>query len=68
MLNVKNLKAEMVRHGYNNTTLAKEIGMTPRTFSTRLKTGDFGSKEIEIIMDKLDLKSPVDIFFAKEVT
>ena len=63
MLNVNALKAEMVRNGYTQAALAKELGITPRTFTTRLKTGDFGSKEIEIMMSRLKLADPVAIFF-----
>lgn len=68
VLDVKALKAEMVRNGYNNITMAKELGITPRTFTSRLKTGDFGSKEIEVMMDKLKINNPMDIFFAASVT
>lgn len=68
MLNVNALKAEMVRHGYNQQTMAQELGITSRTFGTRLKTGDFGSKEIEVMIDKLQLNDPVSIFFASSVT
>ena len=68
MLDVNALKAEMVRNGYNQQTLAQEIGITSRTFATRLKTGDFGSKEIEIMIKKLKLDDPISIFFAKSVT
>lgn len=68
MLDVKELRAEMVRNGYTQTTLAKEIGVSDRTFCTRLKTGDFGAKEIEIMIEVLRLKDPMSIFFAKEVT
>lgn len=68
MLDVKALKAEMLRNGYNNSTMAKELGITSRTFTTRLKTGDFGSKEIEVMIDKLKLSEPMEIFFASQVT
>ena len=68
MLDVNALKAEMVRNGYNQEGIAKALGMTPRTFSTRLKTGDFCSKEIEIMIDILNLKDPMGIFFANSVT
>lgn len=68
MLDVKALRAEMVRNGYTNASLAKELGMSTRTFSTRLKTGDFGSKEIEIATAVLHLTDPMRIFFAKKVT
>ena len=68
MLDVKALKAEMVRHGYTQATLADELGVTPRTFCRRMQSGDFGSKEIEVMIEKLQLKDPMAIFFAKKVT
>lgn len=66
MLNVKELKAEMVRNGYNNRTMAEALGITQRTFNNRLKTGDFGTKEIEIMIKELNLTRPMDIFFAQK--
>ena len=68
MLDKRALRAEMVRHGYTNATLSKELGITERTMSTRLRTGDFGSKEIEVMIDVLQLKDPMSIFFASKVT
>ena len=65
MLNVKSLKAHMILHGYTNATIAKALGMSSRTFSSRLKTGDFGAKEIEILIYLLKLENPMAIFFAK---
>ena len=68
MLDANALRAEMIRYGYNNSTMAKELGITSRTFATRIKTGDFGSKEIEVMMEKLHLDDPMSIFFAPAVT
>lgn len=68
MLDVKALRAEMVRNGYTQATLAAELGITPRTISNKLKSGEFGNKEMEIMIDKLNLKDPMAIFFAKSVT
>lgn len=68
MLDVCALKAEMVRKGYTQARLSEEIGISSRTFSNKLKTGDFGSKEMEAIIDILELTEPMKIFFAKEVT
>lgn len=68
MLDAKALRAEMIRNGYNNQTMSAALGITPRTFTNRLKTGDFGAKEIEIMIAKLNLDKPMDIFFAQEVT
>lgn len=68
MLNVQMLKAEMVRNGYTQTTLSKALGIAPRTFTNRLKTGDFGCKEMEIMIKLLHLEDPISIFFATKVT
>lgn len=65
MLDVKELKIEMVRNGYTQKSLAAALGMSSRTFTNRLKTGDFGSKEIELMMDLLHLEEPTRIFFAR---
>lgn len=64
MLNVKALKAEMVRSGYTQQTLAAELGITARTFVTRLKTGNFTRKEMETMICKLQITDVMPIFFA----
>ena len=63
MLDVQALKAEMVRNGYTQETLSKELGMTSRTFQNRLKAKDFGLNEIDIMVSVLKLKNPLSIFF-----
>lgn len=65
MLDVNALKAEMVKNGYTQAKLAAEIGISPRTLSNKLKTGDFGNKEMEVIINVLSIKDPMSIFFAK---
>ena len=65
MLDVKALKAEMVRNDYTQARLAAELGITPRTMSNKLKSGEFGNKEMEIMIEKLNLTDPMAIFFAK---
>ncbi len=65
MLDVKALKAEMVRNDYTQARLAAELGISTRTLYNKFKSGEFGTKEMEIIMDVLNLKDPMAIFFAK---
>ena len=65
LLDVRALKAEMVRNDYTQVKMAAELGISPRTLSNKLKTGEFGNKEMEIMIDKLNLKDPMAIFFAK---
>lgn len=65
MLDVRALKAEMVRNDYTQVRLAAELGISARTLSNKLKSGEFGNKEMEIMMDKLQLKDPMAIFFGR---
>lgn len=68
MIDIRALKAEMVRNGYTQVALANELGMTPRTLSNKFKNGVFGSDEIEKMIVVLNLKNPLDIFFTQSVT
>lgn len=67
-MDVKALKSEMVKNGYTQQTLAKELGISPRTLYNKFKSGDFGTKEIEIMIPLLNLKDPMSIFFTNQVT
>ena len=61
------LRAEMVRHGYDGRRLAKVLGCTPMTVSNRL-TGKvpWTSREMYILMDLFDLPySELNRFFPK---
>lgn len=68
MIRTNALKAEIVRNGYTQEDIAKLIGVTPKTFYSKMKRGIFGSDEIQIMIDVLSIKNPVDIFFVKQVT
>lgn len=64
MVNVLALKAEMMRNGYNQETLSKELNISSRTLSNKMKKGVFGSDEIEKMIELLKIKNPIEIFFA----
>jgi hypothetical protein len=68
MHDINAIKAEMVRNGYNNTTMAAALDITPKTFGARLKTEDFTSSEISTMINLLNLKEPWNIFFITKVT
>lgn len=68
MLNKNALKAEIVRNGYTQKAIAEKLNMSEKTFITRLKTGVFGTDEVQILINTLDIKDPMSIFFANEVT
>lgn len=65
MLNKALFKAELVKNGYTFKAMADEIGISERTFSKRVKTGDFGSSEIDIMISLLHLEDPRPVFFAQ---
>ena len=52
----------------SQSDVAEMIGVTPKTFYTRMNKGVFGSDEIQIMIENLHIENPMDIFFAKEVT
>lgn len=68
MILINELKGKILAKGYTQKKIAEEIGITPKTFSEKLKRGIFGSDEIEVMIEKLELKNPMEIFFANEVT
>lgn len=59
------LKGLIVQKGLTQAKMAKIIGITPKTFYDKMKSGVFGSDEIEIMIDRLEIENPTEIFFGK---
>jgi hypothetical protein len=59
------LRGIIVKNNLTQTDVAKMIGVTPKTFYAKMKSGIFGSDEIQIMIDNLNIENPMDIFFAK---
>lgn len=59
------LRGIIVKNDLTQTDVAKMIGVTPKTFYAKMKSGIFGSDEIQIMIDNLNIENPMDIFFAK---
>ena len=66
MIRTDKLRGVIAEKGYSQTDIAKFIGITPKTFYEKMKIGIFGSDEIQIMIEKLDIENPMDIFFADE--
>lgn len=62
------LKAEIVRNGMTQEQVATRIGITPKTFSLKMKRGVFSTDEAEKMVSLLGIKNPADIFFGHEVS
>lgn len=68
MIRTDKLRGIIAERGLTQTKVAEMIGITPKTFYEKMSKGVFGSDEIEIMIDKLDIKNPIDIFFYRKVT
>lgn len=65
MLNRNALKGEIVRNGLTQKEVAEKIGMSEKTFITKMKNGTFGIDDCDKMIDILGIKKPTEIFFAK---
>lgn len=63
-MNVKALKAEIVKAGYTQAEVAKLIGISEATMSRRMRNKDFGIVEANKLIELLKIQNPQDIFFA----
>lgn len=66
MIKTNELRGVIVKNGLTQADVAAMIGITPKTFYEKMKNGVFGSDEIEIMIDKLKIEDPMNIFFAKK--
>lgn len=65
MIDTNELRGVIAARGYTQIDVAKEIGISPKTFYDKMKKGVFGSDEMQTMVDMLGIKDPARIFFAK---
>jgi DNA-binding Xre family transcriptional regulator len=65
-LNTAKLKGIIAEKGFSQREVAKDIGMTEKTFYTKMKKGVFGTDEVMAMIKLLDIQNPADIFLSKE--
>ena len=63
MIHVKKLRGKMAEKGRTGIDMARVIKKTPKTFYDKMKKGVFDSDEIEAMVEDLDIKNPMEIFF-----
>jgi transcriptional regulator with XRE-family HTH domain len=66
VVDVQEIKAQMVRKKMTQKDVAKRMGMCTRTFNTRLRDRNFLLSEAEQLMQILEI-SDVHIFFNGEL-
>lgn len=66
MIRTDLLRGKIAEKSYTQKKIAKELGITPKTFYLKMQKGVFKSDEIYKMMQLLDIKNPITIFFEKE--
>ena len=62
-MNSTMLKSIIVANGMTQEQVAKKIGITPKTFYSKMKRGVFGLDECQAMVDLLHIENPASIFF-----
>lgn len=57
------LKGFIVKNGLTQQEVAKKLGITPKTFYSKMKIGVFTSDEIKLMIRELNIDNPIEIFF-----
>lgn len=68
MVNTDKLRGIIAENKKSQSDVARMIGITPKTFYLRMEKGIFGSDEIEIMIEKLHIENPMEIFFTQRIT
>ena len=70
MINTNKLRGLIAERGLSQVKVTEILGVTPKTFYSKMERGVFDSDEIETMIVSLDIPrdSCMDIFFAQEVT
>lgn len=66
MVDIARLRGIFYEHHDSLVQVAKVIGVTPQTMYRRMRSGIFGSDEIETMIKHYDIKDPMPIFFKRE--
>lgn len=66
MIKTEKLLGIMAERKVTQKDMARRLKMTPKTFYAKMKKGIFGSDEIELMVEELDIEEPWNIFFAKK--
>lgn len=65
MVDTKMIRAQMTLHEYTIEKLAKQLGISAKTLSTRLNISPqkFTQEQIQTMVTTLKIKDPTNIFF-----
>lgn len=66
MVNTNKIRGAMAEHRITQADAAQALGVTPRTFSRWMATGNFGIEDANKLIKLLHIENPSEIFFAAE--
>lgn len=65
MIDTNALRGIIAQNGKSQREVAKELGISDKTFYEKMKNGVFNSNEMMSMIELLSIKDPVAIFFTK---
>ena len=68
MIATEKLRGIIAEQGLSQRQVAKQLGMTEKTFYAKMKKGVFGTDEVDQMIALLGIENPAEIFFAQKVT
>ena len=64
MVETNKLRGIIAERGMSQRQVARQLGMTEKTFYSKMKTGVFGTDEVEKMINLLSIKYPIAISLA----
>lgn len=68
MINRQKLRGLITERGKTQKEVAKKLGISEKTFYSKMKKGVFGSDEIDAMIEYLNIEDPIPIFFTQYAT
>ena len=68
MINANLIRAKIVENGMTQEQVAKEMGISAKTFSIKMNNGKFGLHEAEKLIKILKIEEPAKYFFAQKAS
>lgn len=68
MIDTDALRGIIAKKGFSQRTVAKKLGITDKTFYSKMNKRKFDSDEMIAMVEILEIENPAAIFFAKDVT
>lgn len=63
-MKLNKLEAIIVERGYTQKQVAEKIGISSKTFYSKMKSGIWNSNEIKQLIKLLKIENPIEIFLS----